>query len=99
LGLYSAMAARLDQGEPSVTFRPRGHSMEPLIRDGQSVTVRKLQAGDPVTPGMIVLAKVKGRVYLHLVSAVDGDRIQISNNHNHVNGWTTRDRIYGKYVR
>jgi signal peptidase I len=98
-GLYSAMAGRLANGEPHVRFRPRGHSMEPLIRDRQEVVVWRLRPGDPVTVGMIVLAKVQGKVYLHLVSAVDGDRVQISNNHGHVNGWTSRDKIYGRYVR
>ncbi len=43
----------------------------------------------------MVPAKVKGRHYLHLGSAIGGDRIQISNNHGYVNGWTYRNKIYG----
>lgn len=28
-------------------------------------------------------------------TAIEGDRYQISNNHGHINGWTTRTKIYG----
>ncbi|MFD0351359.1 hypothetical protein ACFQ0M_45595 [Kitasatospora aburaviensis] len=48
-------------------------------------------------PGDIVLARVAGTVYLHLVSALDParKRVQISNNRGRINGWTTHDRVYG----
>ncbi|MCE7007609.1 hypothetical protein LWC34_33015 [Kibdelosporangium philippinense] len=51
----------------------------------------KLAVGD------IVLARVAGTVYLHLVSALDPvrKRVQISNNRGRVNGWTSHDRIFG----
>jgi len=56
----------------------------------------------PVDPtrvevGDIVLARVAGTTYLHLVSAVDGahSRVQISNNRGRVNGWTSHARVYG----
>lgn len=70
--------------------------MVPLIRSGNLVEVLPI-TGKATTPvkGDIVLCKVSGHVYLHLVSAVKGDRFQISNNHGHVNGWTTLDKIYG----
>ena len=47
--------------------------------------------------GDIVLARVAGTVYLHLVSAVDQarKRVQISNNHGRINGWTSHDRVFG----
>jgi hypothetical protein len=32
---------------------------------------------------------------LHLVSAVDGDRVQISNNKGRVNGWVNKAAIHG----
>lgn len=67
--------------------------MTPRIQSGQEVTIRPID--EKIVPGMIVLAKVKGRHYLHLVSARDGRRVQISNNHGHVNGWTTVDRVFG----
>ena len=82
----------------TVTFRPRGRSMEPLVMDGQEVTVARLAEDEELHVDDIVLAKVRGQVYLHKVSAIDGDRIQISNNRGHVNGWTHRDRIAGKLI-
>jgi hypothetical protein len=70
--------------------------MVPLIRSRQRVIVApvdpaKLEVGD------IVLARVAGTVYLHLVSAVDParKRVQISNNRGRVNGWTSHDRVFG----
>ena len=44
----------------------------------------------------IVLCKVKGNHYLHLVKAVGKKRVLIGNNHGHINGWTKN--IYGKVV-
>lgn len=68
--------------------------MTPRIKSGQEVTISPV--GDAnLTVGMVVLSKVKGRHFLHLISAIDVDRVQISNNHGHVNGWTHRNRVYG----
>ncbi|WP_338765735.1 S26 family signal peptidase [Nocardia vulneris] len=93
MGALDAMAARVARGE-TVHFRPRGSSMVPLIRSRQLVTVAPV---DParVEVGDIVLARVAGTVYLHLVTAVDGPRVQIGNNRGRVNGWTTHPRIFG----
>ena len=93
--MLSALGARVAAGQ-TVRFRPSGSSMAPLVRSRELVTVApvdpaRLEVGD------IVLAKVAGRVYLHLVSAVDPARrrVQISNNRGRVNGWTTHERVYG----
>ena len=45
----------------------------------------------------MVLCQVRGKQWLHLVTGMrnDGKSYQISNNKGHVNGWTTRDKIYG----
>lgn len=64
------------------------------IDSGQLVTVaplgnRKVETGD------IVLCKVNGVQYLHLVKAVSGDRVQIGNNQGHINGWTSRRNLFG----
>lgn len=84
---------RLVNGDP-VTIRPSGSSMAPRILSKQEVTIFPVGESS-VEVGMVVLAKVKGRFYLHLVSAIDGRRVQISNNHGFVNGWTTLDRVFG----
>lgn len=84
---------RLGKGE-DVTIRPTGQSMTPRIKSKQQVTISPVDP-DKIEIGDIVLAKVAGRHYLHLISAIDGDRIQISNNHGYVNGWTNRKKVFG----
>jgi hypothetical protein len=78
----------------AVKFRPRGYSMSGKVESGQLVTVepaanRELRVGD------IVLCKVNGVHYLHLIKAVSGARFQIGNNCGLVNGWTSRQNIFG----
>jgi len=68
--------------------------MSGLIESGQLCTVEPV-GNDPPVKGDIVYCKVKGRVFLHLCTAVQGKRYQISNNHNYVNGWITINSVYG----
>lgn len=91
---FDTYVEKLCSGDP-VEFRPRGHSMQPRIESGQLV---RLEPTTSIVVGDIVLARVKGKLWLHLVSAIDGDRVQISNNKGHVNGWTSRARVYGTCV-
>lgn len=95
MGLLDAMARRVAAGE-TVEFRPTGSSMVPLIRSRQSVTVAPVRPAT-VEPGDIVLARVAGAVYLHLVTAVDHARarVQIGNNRGRINGWTSHGRVFG----
>jgi hypothetical protein len=88
-------AAGVAAGE-TVEFRPTGSSMVPLLRSRQLVRVAPVDPSK-VEVGDVVLVKVAGTVYLHLVSAVDrfNGRVQISNNRGRVNGWTTHARVYG----
>ena len=88
---------KLAQGEP-VTFRPRGHSMEPLISSGQEVTVEPI-GDEAIQPGDVVLCHVRGQHYLHLVKAVQGERYLIGNNRGRINGWVTRRAIHGRWIR
>jgi translation initiation factor IF-1 len=82
----------------AVEFRPFGDSMTPRVLSGDVCTVRPLAEGEEIAKGDVVLCRVSGRQYLHLVSAVQGDRVQIANNHGHVNGWTSRANVYGRLV-
>ena len=83
----------LRRGE-TVTIHPRGHSMKGKVSDGATVTVEPC---DPATlrVGSIVLVRVSGSDYLHLVKAVDGKRFQIGNNRGGINGWVGPNAIYG----
>lgn len=96
MSLLETMARQLAYGARQVTFRPSGNSMTPLINSGQEVTVCRLKPGEPVDVGDIVLARVNGKVYLHKVTAIDRHRVQISNNHGHINGWTSRAKVFGR---
>lgn len=82
-----------------VRFVARGKSMEPKIHDGEEVVVRRLNVADELRKEDIVLAKVKGIWYLHKITAINKDQFQISNNHGHVNGWTSRENIVGRLVK
>ncbi len=86
----------------TVKFRPGGHSMSGRIEHKQLVTVEptcvsKLQVGD------VVLCKVHGNEYLHLIKAIRQQgmflHFQIGNNHGRVNGWTGANHIYGKVTQ
>ena len=96
MGWATEYIARLQQGE-TVQFRPRGHSMRGKVESGQLCTV--VPVSDALHVGDIILCKVNGRQYLHLIKAIQGDRYQIGNNRGRVNGWITRGSIYGKCVR
>lgn len=88
---------KLKAGE-IVQFRPRGNSMKGKIESGQLVTVEPLN-GRKLSKGDIVLCKVNGTQYLHLIKAVQGDRFQIGNNVGRINGWITANSIYGICTR
>ena len=96
MGWATGHIARLQAGE-TVVFRPRGASMSPKIESGQLCTVAPI---DPhqLRVGDIVLCKVRGQEYLHLVKAIQSGRYQIGNNRGHINGWVGPSAIFGRLV-
>jgi hypothetical protein len=97
MGWASEYIARLQRGE-TVQFRPRGNSMSGKIDSGQLCTVVPVDPAN-LEVGDIVLCKVNGRQYLHLVKAIQGSRFQIGNNRGRINGWISRNGVYGKCIR
>ena len=89
--------SQLQTGE-TVQFRPRGGSMSGKIESGQLCTVEPVQS-ETLKVGDIVLCKVNGSQYLHLIKAIQGARFQIGNNKGRINGWITANSIYGRCVR
>jgi len=90
--------SELSEGR-EVIVRPSGNSMAPLIKSRQEVRLRPLRKGEVLKRGMIVLVAMSTRtIYLHKISALAKDRVQISNNRGRINGWTSRANIHGVAV-
>jgi hypothetical protein len=96
--MWQTLAARLKDNE-TVQFRPKGGSMSGRIESGSLVTVAPLADDTVLREKDIVLCKVRGRFYLHLIAAIRGEQYQIANNRGHVNGWVTRSSIFGRCIR
>jgi hypothetical protein len=96
MGWASGYIEKLRAGE-TISCRPHGNSMSGRIESGQPCTVIPV---DPtrVEVGDIVLCKVRGREYLHVVKAIQGQRFQISNNRGRINGWVSAHAIFGKCI-
>jgi len=66
------------------------------IESGQLVTVIPAST-ESTLPEDIVLCKVNGCEYLHLVKAIGKRGCLIGNNRGKINGWTKK--VYGKVVQ
>ncbi len=97
MGWANQHIAKLQAGE-TVQFRPRGHSMTGRVNDRALCTVAPVDG--PLDVDDVVLCRVNGAQYLHLVLAKRGaDEYQIGNNRGGVNGWINRRGIYGRLIR
>lgn len=96
MGWATGYIAKLREGE-TVAFRPRGNSMSPRIESGQLCTVEPIDCS-ALEVGDVVLCKVKGAEYLHIVKAIQGERFQIGNNRGFINGWIGANAIFGRLV-
>jgi len=97
MGWATHYIEKLRAGE-AVSFRPRGSSMKGRIESGNLRTVVPVDCS-AFLPGDIVLCKVRGAEYLHLVKAVRGEQFQIGNNRGGINGWVGPHSIFGKCIR
>ncbi len=98
MGWAASYIAKLKDGE-TVSFRPRGHSMKGKIDSGQLCTVEPISDTTTLEKGDIVLCKVNGNEYLHLIKAIQGPRFQIGNNRGGINGWIGQNSINGRCVK
>jgi phage repressor protein C with HTH and peptisase S24 domain len=90
------MAERLRSGK-NVQCRPKGNSMKGRIESGQLITIS--HDTDKIEKDDIVFCKVHGQFYIHLVKAIRGEQYQIGNNRGRINGWVTKNSIFGKVVQ
>lgn len=70
--------------------------MSGKIESGQLCTVTPIVSTTVLKVGDIVLCKVGGAEYLHLVRAIQGQRFQIGNNRGGINGWIGPQSLYGR---
>jgi hypothetical protein len=68
------------------------------VESGQLCTVEPVDPAS-VRVGDVVLCKVKGREYLHLVKAIQGQRFQIGNNRGRINGWVSARAIFRRCMK
>ena len=73
-----------------------GNSMTPILKSKQPVICEPVNEETELKKKDIVLCKVKGHYYLHLIHAIrNNSSYLIGNNHGHMNGWISRSQIYG----
>jgi SOS-response transcriptional repressor LexA len=87
----------LRRGE-TVQIRPRGHSMKGKVNDGDLVTLQPC-VPEELAVGEIVLVRVRGTDYLHLIKAIDSGRFLIGNNRGGTNGWVGANALLGKATK
>jgi len=95
MGWATQYIGMLKEGK-TVEFRPRGHSMKGKVESGQLCTVEPVSDPSVLAVGDIVLCKVRGHQYLHLIKAIQGKRFQIGNNRGGINGWISANSIFGR---
>ena len=90
-----ATAEHLKAGETCIVVG-YGNSMTPKLMSGEAVIMEPVTEETVLYKNDIVLVKVKGHYYCHLISAIRNNSYQISNNHKHVNGWVSKKNIFGR---
>lgn len=68
------------------------------IESGQLCTIEPITNLATLEIGDIVLCKVRGNEYLHLIKAINGERFQIGNNRGLINGWIGGNGIFGRCI-
>lgn len=94
MGWATNYIKQLQDGQ-TISFRPRGNSMEGKISSGQLCTVEPVTDKTVLKKGDIVLCYVGGCQYLHLIKAISGNSYKIANNKGRINGTITRKNIFG----
>lgn len=97
MGWATHYIERLRNGE-TVHFRPHGGSMKGRVESGQLCTVAPIADHGTLRVGDVVLCKVRGSEYLHIVKAIQDGCFQIGNNLGRINGWVSHNAIFGKLV-
>lgn len=73
--------------------------MTSRIESRQLCTVEPVADPSTLQVDDIVLCRVKGADYLHLIKAIENHRFQIGNNRGYINGWIGPNTIFGRCVK
>jgi hypothetical protein len=94
MGWASTAADELAAGR-EIVVRPRGGSMRGRVEDGQEV---RLAPVDPklLHVGDVVFVRWKRGYLLHLIKALEPERVLIGNNLGRINGWVDRNQVLGR---
>ena len=95
----SFIAKLLQEGQRIERYKEAGNSMLPIIKSNQPVTLEPITEEIELCKNDIVFCRVRGNYYTHKISKIKGKQYQISNNHGFVNGWISKDKIFGKVVK
>ena len=85
------------RGEQS-TLRYDGDAMQGRIDDGAEVLLAPVEPGE-LKVGDVVLARVKGEDYLHLIRAIDRSTFLVGDNVGGIGGWIEKDALHGVVVK
>ncbi len=92
---------KLQMGQ-TAQIRPEGHSMQPRINSGDLVTLEPCSAHD-LAIGDVVLARITGRRYshlvLHLVQDREMDRFLVGSRDGRTDGWIAAENIFGRVTK
>ena len=91
---WADFAIKTLQSGQVATITPHGNSMKGKVNSGDTVILSPAKENQ-LEKGDIVLVKVKGNVYLHLITAINGSRFLIGNNKGGTNGWVGVSAIFG----
>lgn len=72
--------------------------MKGKVNSGARVTLSPCDL-ESLVVGDIVLVRVSGNDYLHLIKAIDGKPFQIGDNRGGINGWVGPNAVYGIAVK
>lgn len=89
--------AALGRGERA-SVRPRGGSMRGRIESGQRVTLEPATLARLAVGDVALVRWRRGSYLLHLVKAIQGDRVLIGNNLGKINGWVAGHDVLGRVV-
>lgn len=97
MGWATRAQEALARGE-TTQLRPRGHSMTGRIDDGDAVTIAPCDATS-IRVGDGVFVRIHGNCLIHLVKAIQGDRVLIGNNRGKINGWVNKSAVLGRVIQ